>query len=213
MKYKAIVFDCDGTLLDTISDLTNAVNFALQSVNAPMQTDVDTLGMVGNGIKKLVERSLPDNKKELFDVAFKKFKEYYNDHYDDFTKPYQGIPETLQILKEKGYVLLLVSNKNTLFLEKLYNKFFYDTISVSLGETEGLKPKPAPDMVEYVVKKVGIDKKDAVYVGDSDVDIQTAKNSGLDCISVSWGFKTREDLIKYGANIIIDAPQELLEMV
>lgn len=213
MKYKAIVFDCDGTLLDTISDLTNAVNFALQSVNAPMQTDVDTLGMVGNGIKKLVERSLPDNKKELFDVAFKKFKEYYNDHYDDFTKPYQGIPETLQILKEKGYVLLLVSNKNTLFLEKLYNKFFYDTISVSLGETEGLKSKPAPDMVEYVLKKVGIDKKDAVYVGDSDVDIQTAKNSGLDCISVSWGFKTREDLIKYGANIIIDAPQELLEMV
>lgn len=213
MKYKAIVFDCDGTLLDTISDLTNAVNFALQSVNAPMQTDKDTLGMVGNGIKKLVERSLPDNKKELFDVAFKKFKEYYNNHYDDFTKPYPGIPETLQILKEKGYVLLLVSNKNTLFLEKLYNKFFCDTISVSLGETEGLKAKPAPDMVEYVLKKVGIDKKDAVYVGDSDVDIQTAKNSGLDCISVSWGFKTREDLIKYGANIIIDAPQELLEMV
>ena len=213
MKYKAIIFDCDGTLLNTIKDLTNAVNYALEKAGFQPQTESDTLKMVGNGIKALVERALPKSGKYLMEKALDYFKQYYGQHFADYTSPYNGILDLLDRLKESGYKTALVSNKNRIFLEKLFNKYFINKIDFYLGESENLMPKPAPDMVEYALKKLIVDKKDAVYVGDSKVDIKTAENSGIDGIFVTWGFSEKQQLIDCGAKEIIDAPQELLDLV
>ena len=213
MKYKAIIFDCDGTLLNTIKDLTNAVNYALEKTGFQPQTESDTLKMVGNGIKALVERALPKSGKYLMEKALDYFKQYYGQHFADYTSPYNGILDLLDRLKESGYKTALVSNKNRIFLEKLFNKYFINKIDFYLGESENLMPKPAPDMVEYALKKLIVDKKDAVYVGDSKVDIKTAENSGIDGIFVTWGFSEKKQLIDCGAKEIIDAPQELLDLV
>ena len=214
MKYKAIIFDCDGTLLDTIKDLTNAVNYALEKFGFALKTEEETLKMVGNGIKMLVKRALPEEvEQNVFDKVFAYFKAYYNEHYADFTAPYSGITETLKILKKQGYRLALVSNKQRDYLAKLYDMFFKDTIEYAIGETEGYAPKPAPDMVNLTLSKLGVKKEDAVYVGDSSVDIATARNSEMDGIFVSWGFNTKRQLIENGAKIIIDAPLDLVGLV
>lgn len=213
MKYKAIIFDCDGTLLNTISDLTNAVNYALINIGCCKQTDEDTLSMVGNGIKALVTRALPNSHKERFEEAFALFKNYYGQHYADFTKPYDGITDLLVELKKRGYKIALVSNKNKLYLKLLFDKFFAETIDYQIGETEGLAPKPASDMVYRALENLNVDKNEAVYVGDSHVDVETAENSGMDGIFVTWGFASKQDLIKCGATKIIDAPQELLDLI
>ena len=203
MKYKAIIFDCDGTLLNTIKDLTNAVNYALEKTGFQPQTESDTLKMVGNGIKALVERALPESGKYLMEKALDYFKQYYGQHFADYTSPYNGILDLLDRLKESGYKTALVSNKNRIFLEKLFNKYFINKIDFYLGESENLMPKPAPDMVEYALKKLIVDKKDAVYVGDSKVDIKTAENSGIDGIFVTWGFSEKQQLIDCGAKEIM----------
>lgn len=214
MKYKAIIFDCDGTLLDTIKDLTNAVNYALEKFGFALKTEEETLKMVGNGIKMLVKRALPEEvEQNVFDEVFACFKAYYNEHYADFTAPYSGITETLKILKKQGYRLALVSNKQRDYLAKLYDMFFKDTIEYAIGETEGYAPKPAPDMVNLALSKLGVKKEDAVYVGDSSVDIATARNSEMDGIFVSWGFNTKRQLKENGAKIIIDAPLDLVGLV
>ena len=212
-KYKAIIFDCDGTLLDTVRDLTNAVNAALRCVGLPEQTENDTKKMVGNGISVFVKRALGNNHQDLYDRAFPIFKQYYDQHFDDFTAPYPGIINMLEKLKKEGYLLLLVSNKNRVFLQKLYENFFADSIGFALGETEGLLPKPAPDMVEYILEKFSLQKNEVVYVGDSQVDIKTAQNVKIDGIFVAWGFCDKSVLINNGAKIIIDAPQQLVGLV
>ncbi len=214
MKYKAIIFDCDGTLLNTIKDLTNSVNYALSDLGFPIKTEEETLKMVGNGIKMLVKRALPsDVENEVFEKVFAKFRTYYNVHYADNTAPYSGITDTLKILKNKGYRLALVSNKQRDYLAKLYDMFFKDTIEYAIGETDGYAPKPAPDMVWLTLSKLGVDKTEAVYVGDSSVDVATAKNSEMDGIFVSWGFNNKQQLKQNGAKIIIDAPLELVNLV
>lgn len=213
MKYKAILFDCDGTLLNTITDLTNAVNFSLQSVGLPKQTEEDTLKMVGKGIKVLVEKALGEENNSLFPKAFSAFSSYYNEHYCDYTTPYAGISETLKTLKDNGYKLFVISNKKSVFLKKLYHLYFADTIVFALGETEGLRPKPEPDMVEYVLNTYALRKEEVVYVGDSRVDIETATRAGIDGIFVTWGFDDKDTLLKNGAKILIDAPRQLVGFV
>ena len=213
MKYKAIIFDCDGTLLNTISDLTNAVNYALNEIGCKKQTDADTLRMVGNGIKALVKRALPETHGNRFDEAFGLFKSYYGEHFADYTEPYDGIIDLLVKLKERGYKVALVSNKNRVYLKMLFDKFFADTIDYWIGETEGLAPKPASDMVYRALENLNVSRNESVYVGDSSVDVATANNSGMDGIFVTWGFASKEDLIKCGATKIIDAPQELLDLI
>ena len=211
--YKTYIFDLDGTLLDTLGDLATSVNYALRTHGMPEHSIDDVRRFVGNGVRLLMERAVPDGAANpLFDEAFATFRKHYMEHSLDTTRPYDGIPEILTELKSRGWRLAVVSNKFMLATQELIHHFFPDTIEVAIGEheAEGIRKKPAPDTVFAALKQLGVDKDGAVYVGDSDVDILTAHNSGLPCISVLWGFRDRDFLIQNGAETFISAPSELL---
>ena len=211
--YKTFIFDLDGTLLDTIGDLAASVNYALRTNGMPEHSTDDVRRFVGNGVRLLMERAVPNGAANpLFDDAFADFRQHYMVHSLDTTRPYDGIPETLAELKSRGCRLAVVSNKFMSATQELIRHFFPDTIEVAIGEheAEGIRKKPAPDTVIAALKALGVGKEDAVYVGDSDVDILTARNSGLPCISVLWGFRDRDFLIQHGAKTLISAPHELL---
>ena len=213
MRYQTYIFDLDGTLLDTLGDLAASVNFALRTHGMPEHSLDDVRRFVGNGVRKLMERAVPDGADNpLFDEAFATFRQHYMAHSLDTTRPYEGIPETLEALKASGCHLAVVSNKMMAATQALCSHFFPDTIEVAIGEheTEGIRKKPAPDTVVAALKALGVGKEGAVYVGDSEVDIQTARNSGLPCISVLWGFRHRDFLQQNGAETFISAPSELL---
>lgn len=213
MKYSTYIFDLDGTLLDTLADLAAAVNYALRQHGMPEHTIDDVRRFVGNGVRKLMERAIPDGEKNPdFEATFATFREYYMHHSLDTTRPYPGIIETLEALKAKGCRLAVVSNKMMAATKELCQHFFADTIEVAIGENEaaGIRKKPAPDTVFEALRQLGEEKDSAVYVGDSDVDLETANNSGLPCISVLWGFRDRDFLIQHGAKTFISAPSELL---
>ena len=211
-KYSIYVFDLDGTLLDTLGDLAASVNYALRTHGMPEHSIEDVRRFVGNGVRKLMERAVPEGADNpQFEAAFATFRAYYMEHAQDTTRPYEGIPETLATLKAQGCRLAVVSNKMRKATEELCRHFFPDTIEVAIGEDEaaGIRKKPAPDTVFEALRVLG-DKGDAVYVGDSDVDIQTAHNAGIPCISVLWGFRDKDFLLQHGANTFISAPSELL---
>ena len=219
MMYKVYIFDLDGTLLDTLADLAASTNYALRKHGMPEHSIDDVRRFVGNGVRKLMERAVPDGADNpLFDEAFATFRQHYMEHSLDTTRPYDGIPETLAALKARGCRLAVVSNKMMAATQELCRHFFPDTIEVAIGEDEahGIRKKPAPDTVFEALKILGVsrvgasDGLSAVYVGDSDVDIQTAANAGLPCISVLWGFRDRDFLIQHGAETFISAPSELL---
>ena len=213
MKYSTYIFDLDGTLLDTLADLAAAVNYALRQHGMPEHTIDDVRRFVGNGVRKLMERAIPDGEKNPdFEATFATFREYYMHHSLDTTRPYPGIIETLEALKEQGCRLAVVSNKMMAATKELCQHFFAETIEVAIGENEaaGIRKKPAPDTVFEALRQLGGKKDSAVYVGDSDVDLETANNSGLPCISVLWGFRDRDFLIQHGAKTFISAPSELL---
>ena len=213
ITYKTFIFDLDGTLLDTLGDLAAAVNYALRTHGMPEHSIDDVRRFVGNGVRKLMERAIPDGAANpQFDEAFATFRQYYMTHSLDTTRPYEGIPETLAVLKERGCRLAVVSNKMMAATQELCQHFFPDTIEVAIGENEaeGIRKKPAPDTVFAALRQLGVGEEGAVYVGDSDVDLETARQSGLPCISVLWGFRDRDFLIKHGAKTFISAPQELL---
>ena len=213
MRYQTYIFDLDGTLLDTLGDLAASVNFALRTHGMPEHSLDDVRRFVGNGVRKLMERAVPDGADNpLFDEAFATFRQHYMAHSLDTTRPYEGIPEALEALKANGCHLAVVSNKMMAATVELCRHFFPDTIEVAIGEheAEGIRKKPAPDTVFAALRELGVEKDRAVYVGDSDVDVQTAANSGLPCISVLWGFRDRDFLIQHGAKTFISAPSELL---
>ena len=213
IAYNTYIFDLDGTLLDTLGDLASSVNYALRTHGMPEHSIEDVRRFVGNGVRKLIERSVPSGTENPhFEATFATFREYYMKHSLDTTRPYDGIPETLAALKAKGCRLAVVSNKMMAATQELCRHFFPDTIEVAIGENEaeGIRKKPAPDIVYASLRELGVDKHSAVYVGDSDVDIETARNAGLPCISVLWGFRDRDFLIQHGAKTFISAPQELL---
>lgn len=216
MSYQAVVFDLDGTLLNTLEDLTDAVNFSLKENKKPERSMDEICQFVGNGIAKLIERAVPE---ETSDEERKKilltFRKFYGEHCQDKTSPYQGIVEVLSDLKKKGVKVAVVSNKADFAVQELIPFYFGDLIPVAKGENEqaGIRKKPAPDMVDAVLQEIGCDKEQAVYVGDSDVDLMTAKNAGIPCIGVSWGFRGRDFLEKNGADMIADEPKELLKFV
>ena len=212
-SFSTYIFDLDGTLLDTLGDLAASVNYALRTHGMPEHSLDDVRRFVGNGVRKLMERAVPDGADNpLFDETFATFRQYYMAHSLDTTRPYEGIPETLTALKARGCHLAVVSNKMMAATQELCHHFFSDTIEVAIGEDEaaGICRKPAPDTVFAALKALGVGKEDAVYVGDSDVDIQTARNAGLPCISVLWGFRDRDFLLQNGAETFISTPSELL---
>ena len=213
MRYQTYIFDLDGTLLNTLGDLAASVNYALHSQGMPEHSLDDVRRFVGNGVRLLMERAVPNGVANPgFNAAFATFRQHYMEHSLDTTRPYEGIPEALAALKAGGCRLAVVSNKFMTATQELIRHFFPDTIEVAIGEheAEGIRKKPAPDTVFAALDQLGVGKEQAVYVGDSDVDIQTASNAGLPCISVLWGFRDRDFLIQHGAKTFISAPSELL---
>lgn len=213
MTYNTYIFDLDGTLLDTLGDLAAATNYALRQHGMPEHSIDDVRRFVGNGVRKLMERAIPDGAHNPdFEATFATFRQYYMQHSLDTTQPYEGISETLAALKAKGCRLAVVSNKMMAATQELCQHFFPDTIEVAIGENEaaGIRKKPAPDTVYAALDALGVGKGNAVYVGDSDVDIQTAANAGLPCISVLWGFRDKAFLTENGAKTFISTPSELL---
>ncbi len=199
--YKTIVFDLDGTLLDTLDDLTDGTNAALEKFGLKQRTKEEVRGFVGNGAVKLMERAAGNAENVTTEALVQAFNDYYGVHCEDKTKPYEGILELLKKLKEKGIYTAVLSNKPDYAVKKLAKRYFGDLLEMALGENEaaGIRKKPAPDALFAVMKACNADKASTVFVGDSEVDIQTAKNAGIDCISVSWGFKTRNFLLENGA--------------
>jgi len=211
--YSTYIFDLDGTLLDTLGDLAASVNYALRMHGMPEHTIDDVRHFVGNGVRLLMERAIPDGEQNPdFEATFATFRQHYMEHSLDTTRPYEGISDALKALKAQGCRLAVVSNKMMAATQELCQHFFPDTIEVAIGENEaaGIRKKPAPDTVYAALRMLNVGQKNAVYVGDSDVDVETAKNSGLPCISVLWGFRDKEFLIRHGAKTFISAPSELL---
>ena len=213
-QYDTYIFDLDGTLLDTLDDLAAAVNYALRQYNMPERTREEVRQMVGNGVRLLMVRAVPNgDSNPLFEAAFKIFREYYMEHSLDTTRPYDGIPELLRELRNRGKRVAVVSNKFYAATSELCHHFFPDTVEVAIGEheAEGIRKKPAPDTVIEAFRQLDANNENAVYVGDSDVDLQTACNSGIPCISVLWGFRDRAFLEANGATTFANSPQEILQ--
>lgn len=214
MNDKIVIFDLDGTLLNTLDDLMDAANYALSELHYPIRTIDEIRNFVGNGVGKLMERSLPDGKQNPhYEEAMCIFHQYYSAHCEDKTNVYEGVSGLLQQLNADGYKLAVVSNKPDHAVKHLCNKFFQNIIQGAIGEKQGIRRKPAPDMVENALSELGCGKENAIYVGDSDVDIQTAANSGLKCISVTWGFRNTAFLKDHGATIIADTPEQVYQAV
>ncbi|CDE99912.1 putative phosphoglycolate phosphatase bacterial [Clostridium sp. CAG:813] len=209
---KAVIFDLDGTLLNTLDDLADSTNYALSRFGYPTRTIEEVRQFVGNGVAKLIERAIPEGKNNPnFEKCLAIFKENYAQNMYNKTAPYNGIIEMLSNLKSKGIKIAVVSNKFDLAVKELCKKYFEGFIDFAAGENEaqGIKKKPAPDTVISVLNKFNFASEDAVYVGDSDVDIMTAKNSKMPCISVTWGFRDEKFLLENGATILINAPSEI----
>ena len=213
IEYNTYIFDLDGTLLDTLNDLRASVNYALRQYNMPEHSLEDIRRFVGNGVRLLMVRAVPDGENNpQFEDCFRTFREHYMMHSLDTTHPYEGIPELLKELKQRGKRMAVVSNKFCAATQDLCRHFFPDTIEVAIGEheAEGIRKKPAPDTVIEALRQLGVGKEQAVYVGDSDVDLMTARNSGLPCISVLWGFRDKDFLIENGATTFAVAPHDIL---
>ena len=224
MTYNTYIFDLDGTLLDTLQDLAASVNYALRQHHMPEHSLDDVRHFVGNGVRLLMERAVPDGVgNPMFDAAFDTFRQYYMQHSLDTTRPYDGIPELIRELHARGCKMAVVSNKMMAATQELVRHFFPE-IPVAIGEheAEGIRKKPAPDTVFAALRQLGHSVSEnlenqegevfAVYVGDSDVDLATARNAGLPCISVLWGFRDRDFLLANGATTFVQHPIDILDL-
>ena len=214
MKYKIVIFDLDGTLLDTLQDLAISTNYALESLGYPKRTTEEIRQFVGNGIEKLIERAAPadlsqDERKRVLDC----FKLHYATHCENHTAPYDGIIELLDQLIEKNLPIAVVSNKIDSAVQSLCQKYFGNRFIFTVGEREGIRRKPHPDSVLEVLNKANISPSDAVYVGDSEVDIITAQNAGTDMICVTWGFRDKDFLLDSGAELFADSAVQLEKLL
>ena len=204
----------DGTLLDTLQDLWMSTNHALRSCGMPERSRDEVRQFVGNGVGLLIHRAVPEGTlKEKEERCFQAFRAHYVRHCQDHTAPYPGIDEMLKRLKEKGFKMGIVSNKLQAGVTELHEAWFKDTIDVAIGESEDVHRKPAPDMVLRALEAMDVKTTEAVYVGDSDVDIETARRAGLPCISVLWGFRSRDFLVAHGATTLVKSPQDVLSFV
>lgn len=214
MKYKAIIFDLDGTLLNTLDDLAASVNFALKACGYSERTVEEVRRFVGNGVVKLMERATPDSISQSEQTkCFCIFREHYLEHMKDKTRPYDGICDMLFELKSKGFQTAVVSNKLQSGVEELCDEFFNELVDFAFGVEDESQRKPSPKNVFNAFERLGISAEEAIYAGDSEVDVQTATNAGLDCIGVTWGFRDKEELLQAGAKHIIDFPREIMNLV
>ncbi len=205
---KAIIFDMDGTLLDTLEDLYRSANAALLRYGFPERSKEEIRQFVGNGAVNLMRRAVPRGEENPhFTDCLLAFKEHYGVHLNDHTCAYEGIEELLQKLKTAGYPMAIVSNKPDFAVRELNRRYFGDVIKVAIGESESVRRKPAPDTVECAAKELGVELKECIYVGDSEVDLK------IPCISVAWGFRGRQFLEDMGARTIAERPQEVHEMI
>lgn len=216
-QYTTIVFDCDGTILNTLEDLMDTMNYVLIKHSYPTRSYEEIRSFVGNGLAKLVDRSIPSLTPPISDkekaTMLQEFKTYYADHCNDKTAPYPGIYELLKELKEQGYKLAVVSNKVQEGVTALNNQYFKEYFTVAIGETPNRKRKPEPDMVLAALEELQSKPEEAIYIGDSEVDLATAKNSGLLPIAVTWGFRDEDVLRELGAEYIAKEPEDILSLL
>lgn len=212
--YKLAVFDMDGTILDTLEDLKDSTNFALEKCGYPTRSYDEVRRFVGNGIRKLIERAVPEGLTvEQIDRVHEVFTEHYKVHCADKTKAYDGIKPLLEKLRANGVKTAVVSNKADYGVQELCKEYFDGLFDYAIGEREGIRRKPAPDSVNEALRVLGMSKSEAVYIGDSDVDFETAKNAELPCISVLWGFRDEEFLREKGATLFVHDPAEIYDII
>lgn len=210
MSYKAVIFDMDGTILETLEDMKDSVNYTLEHFGFETITLAQTRTYVGYGAERLMRRALPENvSEEVYQEALKFYKAYYKEHCQIKTCEYDGITDLLKSLRAAGIKTAVVSNKPDPAVQELAEYFFSGMFDFVVGACTSIRPKPAPDSLYAAVKALGFDKKDCVYIGDTEVDIATTKSAEMDCVSVTWGFRDREQLIEAGASILIDSVAEL----
>lgn len=213
-KKDTVIFDLDGTLLNTLEDLRDSVNVMMRQYGYPEHSLEQIRSFVGNGIGKLIERSVPEGCENIrFEQILADFKNYYTGHCRIKTKPYDGVLDLMKTLSEQGFKLAIVSNKNDAAVKELNEIYFAAYTGTALGDCKGRKRKPAPDAVFAALDELGSEKDDAVYIGDSEVDYETAKNSGLDCVLVSWGFRDREVLERFEGAVVVDTCGDILDLL
>lgn len=214
MKYRLCIFDLDGTILDTLEDLAGSVNAVLCCHNMPQRTMEEVRSFVGNGIGRLIERAVPQGTdKKLQNQVLEEFRRYYKEHCADKTRPYDGIELLIRQLRERGCQTAVVSNKADFAVQELCEAYFPGLFDMVVGEREGIRRKPYPDSVLEVLERLQVDKSQAVYIGDSEVDVQTAKRAEMDLIAVSWGFRGEALLREEGAERIAGRPHEVLKLL
>jgi phosphoglycolate phosphatase len=213
--YKAVIFDLDGTLLNTLEDLALASNYALEKLGFPTHEMSNFRYFVGSGRRQLIERMLPNDKKTInnIDLAAVYFDEYYSSHKEDNTSPYEGIIELLDKLIMKDIKIAVVSNKPHEFIEEVLKTYFGDRISIAIGHRKGYLEKPDPTTVNEVIKTLNLNKLEVLYVGDSDIDMLTANNAGIDSCGVLWGFRDYDELVENGAKFIVSNTDELEKII
>lgn len=213
--FKVAIFDLDGTLLNTLEDLANACNYALDRFSYPIHELDKYKTFIGNGMYKLVERALPNDNKDKLMVSnvLEVFSQYYNEHMMDMTKPYDGILELLDNLSINGVKLAVVSNKKHDFTIEIVKKYFGERFDIVIGHRDNYKAKPDPESVLEVINKFNILKEECIYIGDSNVDVITARNAGVKSVGVSWGFRGKEELAKEGADYLANNTIELRNII
>ena len=223
-KYKLLIFDLDGTILYTLGDLSAAVNYSLRNNNLGEVSTEIVRKSVGNGIKKLVERVVNislkrDSEQECTDISelvervYTDFVTYYPKHATDTTVPFKGIEEALRKLKSEGFILTMLSNKKHFVAEKLAEKYFPGIFEIAYGERDNVARKPDPEAVYEIIKKCGVTRDETCYIGDSEVDIKTAANAGIDLVTVSWGFRTYDELVNAKAKVIVSSMDEMCDAI
>lgn len=214
MKYELAVFDMDGTILNTLEDLADSLNHVLEKFGYPQHSIQEVKSFVGNGIRLLIERGLPKGTDEsIVDKVYQEFIKYYQIHCADKTRPYEGIMELLKTLREAGCITAVVSNKADSAVRELCRQYFDGLFDIAVGDRAGFLRKPAPDSVNEVLGQLKVRREKAVYIGDSDVDIETAENAGMDSIIVTWGFREKEFLKEHGADVMVSFPREIAEII
>ncbi len=213
-KYEAVIFDLDGTLLNTLEDLRDSVNYGLAQYGMPQRSLEEIRHFVGNGVQRLIELAVPSGTElQLQEKIFESFRSHYKVHCNDKTRLYPGIEELLAELKRRGFLMAIVSNKLQEGVDALWEQYFKEFLQTAIGAREGIRKKPAPDTVTEALRILNIPGQRAVYVGDSEVDIATARNSEMDCITVTWGFRTRKEQKQAGAAVFVDKPAEIIPLL